>query len=94
MANGPIIFTYDDESEASRSSLQYRCIVVKLKRRKRRFCGYIQRGQIPDIERVPAIGRMPFFCVFPSNSFFSPFFCVEAPVGTRGAAAIANAMLR
>ena len=29
--------------------------------RRWRFCGYLWRGQIPAIEKVPDIGRLEFF---------------------------------
>ena len=38
-------------------------IVIKLKRRKLWFYGYIRRCKIPAIELVLMIGRMAFFVV-------------------------------
>ena len=36
------------------ANIVFEGIVIKLKRIERRFRGYLRRGQIPDIERVPA----------------------------------------
>ena len=53
----------------------YRGIFIKLKKMKRRFCGYLRHGQMPAIERVLVIVRMDFFVSW--NSFFLTLFSVS-----------------